>query len=74
MTAPLIIPKIPIEECLRATDLLCYLTNLLKDDTQHITWVLVFLGWVLSIIIAVVQYKKTDERLKIPVITSGSEN
>ncbi len=53
-----------VENCSWTTDKFCYLTSLLKDDTQYITWGLVFIGWFLTVIIAVIQHKKGNKTLK----------
>ncbi|CSC35082.1 Uncharacterised protein [Vibrio cholerae] len=52
------------ESCSWATDKFCYLTSLLNDDTQYITWGLVFIGWFLTVVIAVVQHKKGNKTLR----------
>ncbi|EKO3839120.1 hypothetical protein LZS99_13890 [Vibrio fluvialis] len=35
-----------------------YFLGLLQDDSQYITWALVFIGWAITIVIAIVQWKK----------------
>ncbi|ELA9876948.1 hypothetical protein V4F55_004868 [Vibrio parahaemolyticus] len=57
-------PETLTENCSWAADKLCYLTSLLKDDTQYITWGLVFIGWFLTVVIAVVQHKKSNKTLR----------
>lgn len=52
------------ERCSWDTDKLCYLLGLIKDDTQYVTWGLVFLGWLITIIIACVQQKKSSKTSK----------
>ncbi|WP_137297163.1 hypothetical protein [Psychromonas sp. SP041] len=45
------------EQCKWDADKLCYLTELLKDDSQYVTWVLVFLGWAITVVIAYSQWR-----------------
>jgi hypothetical protein len=54
-----------IEHCSWSTNKLCYLLSLFKDDTQYVTWALVFLGWLLTIVIAVTQYKTNCKALSV---------
>ena len=57
MTKPVLAVEMA-EKCTWATEKLCYLGRLITDETQYVTWFLVFLGWVVTIVIAYVQYKK----------------
>lgn len=50
-----------IGDCSWSTNKLCYLLALFKDDTQYVTWTLVFLGWILTIAIAVAQYRTNSK-------------
>lgn len=58
------IPQELVDNCTWVTDKLCYLISLAKDDSQYMTWALVLFGWVLTILIAVVQHKKNCKASK----------
>jgi hypothetical protein len=54
----------PVDSCTWNTDKLCYLFDLIQDDSQYVTWFLVFVGWAITVVIAYTQYKKSSKNSK----------
>ena len=51
-------------ECTWDSEILCYMLGLLKDDGQYITWLLVFFGWIVSVLIAFFQGRQNSKVTK----------
>ncbi|MBE2167357.1 MULTISPECIES: hypothetical protein [unclassified Cobetia] len=47
--------------CQLETEWVCDILVLFQDDSQYVTWFLVFVGWVITALIAYLQFKKSDE-------------
>ncbi|EPE4190763.1 hypothetical protein ACSILO_003066 [Yersinia enterocolitica] len=50
--------------CIFENSFICNIITLLKDETQYITWILVFLGWIISFYIAKWQNKQNVSTVK----------
>ncbi|MEL4373321.1 hypothetical protein [Shewanella xiamenensis] len=63
MTQPLS-PDVLEADCSWTIDKICYITHLLNDENQYVTWVLVLAGWILTILIAIIQNQKSRKTIQ----------